>query len=240
MLYKMVKMKWTVLKIHPSIFSGTPSESFSATCLFIASFARLPSFLITLFLHTSLILFTCATTASYFNLCLISVLSSEELVSTHFYTQNTCLLVHAGKVSLTFKRRRRIRMTSVKHGTSSCWTQSRWQVCFVPGLSTLWMWHTNSQCLSLLCVASFAGVKQPRVAIKVTALCDPAILVSVDGSVWHDVCACVLVSVYVTFNVHMCLCVLLGLCFRWRLQKPSLLFPNGSSQVLGLVISNWA
>ena len=34
-----------------------------------------------------------------------------------------------------------------------------------------------------LCVASSEGTRQPRVAVKVTAMCDPALLVSVDESV---------------------------------------------------------
>ena len=74
LLYKLIKMK----RHNPQnsslhLFLGLPLGLFPATCPFITLFTRLPSFSIIFSLHNSLLLFTCATTASCFNLSLIAL-----------------------------------------------------------------------------------------------------------------------------------------------------------------------
>ena len=64
------------------LFLGLTLGLFPATCPFITLFTRLPSFSIIISLHNSLLLFTCATTASCFNLSLIaSFLTHSNLVT---------------------------------------------------------------------------------------------------------------------------------------------------------------
>ena len=69
------------LSLH--LFLGLLLGLFPATCPFLTLFTRLPSFSITFSLHTSCLLFTSATTASCFNLSLITLFLTHTTIWLH-------------------------------------------------------------------------------------------------------------------------------------------------------------
>ena len=83
-LYKIIELKRHIPQNSSFhfIWASLWVSRLQLTCPFITLFTRLPSFSITFSLHTSLLLFTCAINASYFNLSLItSFLTQPNLVT---------------------------------------------------------------------------------------------------------------------------------------------------------------